>query len=422
MSDYLRHLVNNLGTIILALLLSFVVWIAATLQADPFVTQEFPNVPVEVVNQPPNTVIFEEIDDRVDVVVRAPQSIVQELTLANFQATMNLDQVDPSVQATVPVSVTCDIEAVRIESVEPTLQPVHLEVVETITLPVELEVMGEPATGYRMVRPVIVPDQVEIRGPAPLLSDVISVTATIGVEGVKDSVVERVAVTPVGSGGELVAGVEWTPDRVEVRVGVQRRVGFKPDVEVVPDLRGQPASGYRLGSVSVDPSTVTLQGPSSILNTLPGFVETLPISVTGAVENLTVRSLLTVPNSVVVVDARYVTVQVEILPIQSSRPISDVVEIEGVRPDWRVTPSPEVVDLILQGPDAILAELTSEDVQVTVNVSGLSLGTHRVTPEVFAPRDVTVVSIIPETVEVVIEPRATPTPAGIPAPSPVITP
>ena len=66
-------------------------------------------------------------------------------------------------------------------------------------------------------------------------------------------------------------GLQWTPDAVEVRVIVRRRLGFKPEVEVVPDLRGEPAPGYRLGSVAVDPSTVTLAGVPSVLEELPGF-------------------------------------------------------------------------------------------------------------------------------------------------------
>jgi YbbR domain-containing protein len=150
-----------------------------------------------------------------------------------------------------------------------------------------------------------------------------------------------------------------------------------------------------------------------VLDNLPSFVETLPISVTGATQNLSVRSLLTVPANVVVVDANYVKVMVEVLPIQSSRAMTDVVEVQGVRPEWQATPSPKIVDVILEGPDAVLAELTSDDIQVTVNVFGLAPGVHRLPLEVLEPEGVTVVSVIPETIEVVIEVAptlATPTP------------
>jgi len=415
----MRNWVNNLGTIILALLLAFVIWIAAKLQDDPFTTQQFSNVPLEVVNQPKDTVLYEEVVERIAVTVRAPASVLQELKLASFKATLNLASVLPDVRATVPISVAIDSKDVRIQAVEPAQQTVLLEPIQTSTMPVTLEVSGEAATGYQAISPLLTPDQVSIRGPASLLTQVVSVTGSINVDGAKEDLVEQVAVLPVDADGRPLTELQWSPQRVEVRIGVQRKVGYKPDVEVVPDLRGEPAPGYRLGSVTVTPSTVTLAGLPSVLNSLPGFIETLPISVTGATENLSVRSLLTVPVSVVVVDANYVTVLVDVLPIQSSRALTHTVEIEGVRPGWLATASPPVVDVILEGPDAVLAGLTPDDIQIRVNVFGLDAGTHRLTPEVLAPEGVTVVSIIPETVEVVLQPEPTRPP---PTPTPTISP
>jgi YbbR domain-containing protein len=419
MGTSMRNWMNNLGTIILALLLAFVIWIAAKLQDDPFTTQQFSNVPLEVVNKPKDTVLYEEVVDRVAVTVRAPASVVQELKLASFEATLNLAGIPPGVRTTVPITVTSDNTDVRIQVVEPAQQVVLLEPLQTLTLPVSLAVSGEAATGYQAMAPLITPNQISVRGPAPLLTQVVSVTGSISVDGIRDNLVKQVAVAPVDADGQPLSNLQWTPQHVEVRIGVQRKVGYKPDVEVVPDLRGDPAPGYRLGSVTVTPSTVTLAGLPSVLNDLPGFIETLPISITGATQNLSMRSLLTVPASVVVVDANYVTVLVDILPIQSSRTLTQTVEIEGVPPGWLATASPPVVDVILEGPDAVLAGLTPDDIQIRVSVFGLGAGTQRLTPEVLAPEGVTVVSVIPETVEVALQPGPTRPP---PTATPVVPP
>jgi YbbR domain-containing protein len=413
MRQTIRRLIDNLGTIILSLLLAVVVWIAATLQDDPFTVREFLNIPITRVGQPPNTVIYEPVADRVNVTVRAPQSVIQNLKLTNFKATMSLAHVEPGVGTTVPITVTSDNSGVRIESVDPSQQTVLLEAVGTISLPVTLQVLGQVATGYQSQPPVISPNRVTIQGPTPLLTEVVSVTGTIDLQGAKDTLVEQVAVSPVDKSDQPVQGLQWTPDRVEVRVAVRRKVGYKPDVEVVPDLRGQPAPGYRLGSVTVDPSTVTLAGLPSVLDTLPGFVETMPISVTGATQNITVRTLLTVPNNVVVVDVNFVTVMVEILPIQSSKAMTGTIEIQGIGPGLIATASPTTVDVILEGPDPVLAKLKPGDLQVVVNVYGLSPGVHRVAPDVVPPEGVTVVSVIPETIEVMIETAPSPTPLAV---------
>jgi YbbR domain-containing protein len=147
------------------------------------------------------------------------------------------------------------------------------------------------------------------------------------------------------------------------------------------------------------------------LDDLPGFVETLPISITGATSVITERTPLTVPTNVVVVGVNFVTVTVEILPILSSRTMTSVVESQGLPQGWMATLSPGDVDVILEGPDTLLPELAPDDIQVFVNLFGLGFGTHRVQPVVLAPEGIRVVSVIPETIEVVIQlpPTSTPT-------------
>jgi YbbR domain-containing protein len=333
-----------------------------------------------------------------------------DLSASDFAATMDLSAVPPGIDSSVPISVTCSNEAVRIQSYAPQQETIRLEALGTITLPVAIERQGQAATGYLSVQPIAIPREVAVYGPEPFLAQVVAVTGSIDVSGAREDIVERVSVTPRDADGRLVAGVQWTPEQVEVSVGVRKRVGYKPDVEVVPDVRGDPAPGYRRGSVSVEPSTVTLSGPPQVLNDLPGFVKTLPISITGATAVLTERTPLTMPTSVVVVGINFVTVTVEVLPILSSQTMTAVVDVQGLSLGWIATLSPSEVDVILEGPDTLLAELTPEDLQVFVNLFNLSLGVHRVEPVVLAPEGITVVSVIPETIEVVIALPPTPSP------------
>ncbi|HSR31566.1 MAG TPA: CdaR family protein [Anaerolineae bacterium] len=421
MSNVLRQLLNNLSSIILALLLAVAVWVAATLQADPFGVREFAAIAVTPVNQPENTVLFEGDAARVSVEARAPQSVLVELSVSDFAATMDLLAVPPGVTTAVPISVTSSSEAVRIQAYAPQQQTVRLESLRTMTLPVETTTVGQVATGYLSTRPVVLPREVAVHGPEPFIAQVASVVATIDLGGAREDIVENVSVVPRDATGKLVAGVQWSPEQVQVRVGVRKRVGYKPDVEVVPDVLGDPAPGYRRGSVTVSPSTVTLAGPPQVLDEMPGFVRTLPISITGATADITERSPLTMPASLVVVGVNYVTVTVEILPILSSRTMTSVVGIQGLSQGWVATLSPNEVDVILEGPDTLLAETTSEDLQVFVNLFGLGLGVHRVEPIVLYPDGITVVSVIPETIEVVIALPPTPPPPPDVSPTSTVT-
>ena len=411
MTEAVRQLWNNLSSVILSLLLAVAVWVAATLQNDPFDVRKFAAVPVTPLNQPENTVFFEGDPAWVSVDARAQQSVLDLLKASDFVAVMDLSIVEPGVRTSVPISVTSAVEAVRIEFYEPQEQVVLLEALGSISMPVDIEIVGQVATGYyASTRTTVTPSEVTIHGPAPYLENVVSVNGIINIEGANQNIVEWVPVTPRNADGELVTGVEWLPEQVEVRISVLKRVGYKPEVRVVPDVRGEPAPGYRRGSVAVAPSTVTLAGPPRVLNELPGFVRTEPITITGMTEVLTERVPLSMPANIVAVGVNYVTVTVSILPVLSSRAMTSTVEIQGLRQEWTATLSPDVVDVILVGPDTLLSELGADDIQVFVNLFGLGLGVHRVDPVVLYPEDVELESVIPDVIEVVIRVEATPPP------------
>jgi YbbR domain-containing protein len=413
MKSVLRRLLSNLGSIILALLLAVAIWIAATLQADPFNVQQYTNLAVVPVNQPPNTLLYQGEETSVSVTVRAAQSVLDQLEPQDLRAFVDLANVDVGVETTVPISITVVDAGVRVVSLSPEAQTLRLEALGSLTVPVQIDVLGQVPIGYQATNLRITPPSVEVFGPVPLLQRMISVTGSIDITGAREDVSQRVNVAPRDESGEILSSLGWDPDLVRVSLEIRRRVGYKPEVEVVPDLRGDPAAGYRRGSVSVLPQTVTLAGPTSVLDGLPSFVKTLPITISNVTDDLTMRVPLTVPNSVVVVETNFVTVSVEILPILSSRSLAGIVELQGLRSGYRATVSPSTVEVILEGPETLLDDLTPDDVRVYVNLAALGLGMYRIDPLVLAPPNIRVVNIIPESIEVRIELLPTPTPVAL---------
>ena len=410
MDGRLRHLLSRLGIVILALLLAVVIWIVATFQADPFVTGEFADLPITLVGQPADTVVVQPSVDRTTVRVRAPQSVLQSLSSNDFSATMDVAGVEVGKSGPVPVKVEIHNQAVRIITYSPAQLTVRLEAVETRTISVTIGVQGEVATGYQLLDPVITPDSITVKGPESILDQVSTVSGTLSVAAAREPVVAQVIVVPRNADGDLLIDLEWTPQRVDVQAGVRKRLGYKPDVTVIPDLRGDPASGYRQGSVVVEPSTVVLAGLPSALDRLPAFVMTQPVSVTGATENMTIRTTLTVPNGIMIANVQFVTVSLEILPIESSRIMTATIETQGLRSNLVAAFSPSVVQVILVGPSTILSELKPNDVRLIVDLFGYTQGVHRVKPVVLRPAGITGVSVIPETVEVEILPAPALTP------------
>ena len=116
-------------------------------------------------------------------------------------------------------------------------------------------------------------------GPLPSLQQVSAITGTIDVTGARDDLLQRVSIAPRNAAGVAVAGLEWSPTRCsEPRHPAASATspsggGARPGGEPCPATGGQ-----RLGrAVDGDPG-----GADSVLNSLPSFVKTLPVTITNA--------------------------------------------------------------------------------------------------------------------------------------------
>jgi YbbR domain-containing protein len=177
--------------------------------------------------------------------------------------------------------------------------------------------------------------------------------------------------------------------------------GFR-DLAVKIDLRGNPAPGYSIANVSVNPQIATVFGSPTTLDALPGFISTEPVSVTNATEGLNQRVKLDLPPGVSMLGDPFVQVSVRIDAIESSLKVQRVPVAQGLLPGLEARLSPELVDVIVSGPVPILDTLRADDVQVILNLLNLDIGTHQLTPDVSVPNGLTVVSVLPASIQVVI--------------------
>jgi YbbR domain-containing protein len=184
---------------------------------------------------------------------------------------------------------------------------------------------------------------------------------------------------------------------------------------------GEPADGYWLTNISVNPPNVTLfsTNPQRV-NELPGYVETNPIDLTTLQDDVDVRAELVLPESVSQVGEGSVLVRLSIAAREGTLPITLPIEFVGLTPEMEAIASPETVDLLLAGPLPILNNLRPAEIRVVANLSGLGPGIHQVEPVVdLLPNQVEVVSILPESVVIAISPAPTATPiptGGTPTP------
>lgn len=410
----LGRLGQNLRTFLWAFALALAVWIAAVTAADPDEVRVYPNpIKIQIVGQNPGLVLLGNIPQEAQITLRAPRSVWDLLTAQpdSVRAVLDLSSLDAG-QHQLSLQIQINLRPVRIISVSPSSVTFTLELLITRTLPLELSLTGQLPIGYQTGTAILDPTQVTISGPQSLVSKVIQARINLSLEGIRESVDETAPINLLDQNNQVVSGLTLHPDITHLTLPISQQGGFR-DVAVKVIVHGQVANGYRLDNISVFPPVITVySSDSALVNGMPGYVETQPIDLQGVSDNLNTRVALNLPDGISVVGQPTVLIQAAVSPIQSSLTISgETVEVIGLTQGMLAQVSPATVDVILSGPLPVLDTLTRQDVRVSVDLTGLNSGSYQLTPKVeILASNVTVESILPGTVGVVIGPSPTATP------------
>ncbi len=409
-----RWLAPNLRTFLLAFALALAVWVTAVTAANPDEAQVYPNpIPIEFIGQDAGLVLTGEVPRDVEISLRAPRSVWEQILAdpASVRAIVDLTGLGSGAH-TVEVQVQVNAQPARILSVSPRTFDLLLEPLATRTLAVTLAVSGEAAIGYQTGEPVLTPAAVVVSGPESLVSQVAAIRASLDLTDARENIETSLPLAAVDSSGSILSGLTLSPDSAQVSLPVVQLGGYR-DLAVKVVTVGRPASGYRLASVAAFPPIVTVySADTALIESLPGYVETAALDLSGASENIETRLDLTLPPGVALVGEQNVLVQVSITPIEGSQKVDyRPVEVTGLGAGLNAQVSPVTVDVILSGPLPALNTLRPSDVHVSVDLSGRGAGTYQLTPFVTVSVDgVTVESVLPGTVQVTITGAATPTP------------
>lgn len=406
----LQWAASNAPLVVLALILAVLTWIVALEEEDPTDEERFSQpIPITVRGRSEDMVIVGEFDERVQITVRAPRSVLDSLEIDDCVATVDLAGKEAGIHK-VPVKVVLKKKPSDVRHIEPEYVTLELEPRAERLVPVHIEVGGEPAPGYLTQTSAITPTQTTASGPGSYVTQVVEALAWVSVQGASTDIGGELPLKPLDGKGQPVPNVTLAPAVAHVHVPIQQSSDHRA-LPVSPIQRGQIASGYRITGISVEPPTVNVRGAPYVLDALPGYIETEPIDVEGARTDVVVQPMLEVPPGITLTPPeQHVTVTVSIKAIQGSLTMKVVPELQSLEPGLTATISLASVEVILGGPLPLLETLESGDVHVILNLFEKQRGTHQIKPQVIKAEELVVLSINPATVQVEILTAPTPTP------------
>jgi YbbR domain-containing protein len=390
---------ENASTFLLSLVLAFFFWAAATEAENPTEERPYPYpLPVEVRGVPEGMMAYGAEEVRVRVVLRAPQDLWPVLQKEDIVPYVDLHDANVGPEGgevTLPVRVEFRRRPLQVVQMSPQEITFYVEPTAEVEVPVVVVTEGAPVLGFVARAPIYAPRTVLVQGPKSKVEAVAQARVTVSVADRRDSVIGDFSPTAVDGNGDPVPYVTLIPDTITVQVPIEQ-LGNIRDLAVRVVLSGQPAPGYAVTGIEVQPPVVTVIGRRDVVQSISGYLETKPIAIDGATAPITATAELNVPEGLSVLVTPQVLVRVEIEPLESTFTLQVTPVITGLGRGLTATVKPESAQLVITGPFDVVNAVDPATIHLYLDASGLGPGTYTLAPQVILPQGLRVKEILPQ--------------------------
>ena len=377
---------GNLLWLAVSLLLASGVWYIAVTSADPIAKRSFRSIPIQIV--PSQTAEMTSSRLRTTTVtIQGLQTTISARRAEDIVVRADLSRLGPGTH-TVPLEVDVaqpDTDSFRrlVSLVQPSQIIVELEPLEAHQKKVVIDLLKTPPVGFRHDEPAPNVTEVLVSGAASRVGQVVAVRGELDLSARRNPIEVDLRLHAVDADGNRIGDVELDPPTATVSVNIARRddirqIAVRPNVllDTLPE-------GFTLKNQSYDPESIFVSGapeqlaqisdtlftePISLIERQEGFVTTVPVQLPG--DDLFVMS-----------GDNNVTVSIEIIAIIDSRQIDNIeVAHIGLDNDYAVSIVPKAISAIVTGPVVTVDALSVENIQVIVDLHGLSPGVYDLEP------------------------------------------
>lgn len=404
-------LAGNLLWLAVSLLLASGVWYIAVTSADPIAKRSFRNIPIQIV--PSDSAEMTNSRFRsATVTIQGLQTTISARRAEDIVVRADLSRLGPGTH-TVPLSVNVaqpDTDSFRrlVSIVQPSQIIVELEPLESHQKKIVIDLLEAPPIGFRNDEPLPNVTEVFVSGAASRVGQVVAVRGELDLSASRNPIEVDLRLHAVDADGNRISDVALDPPTATISVHIARRDDIR-QIAVRPNvLLDTLPAGFTLKNQSYDPESIFVSGapeqlaqisdtlftePISLVERQEGFVTTVPVRLPG--DDLFVMS-----------GDNNVTVSIEIIAIIDSRQIENIeVAHIGLESDYGVSIVPKAVSAIVTGPVVTVDALSLENIQVVVDLHGLSPGVYDLEPAISinqAELSEENVSLLPDVVNVEI--------------------
>lgn len=390
---------RNVGWKIASIVIAFFVWFAIIRVEDPYITKDFKNIPVKVLNEEVITSKNQYINfiegQYVDVTLGGKRTIIERFNKDDIIATVDMQYLSFTDSLVIDIK---PIEGITVVKKSPNDMRISRENVKSESRKITYEFEGNPEESYIHLDPIITPNTVEIEGPESKMAQVQEVKVTLGIDGATNDVTSVGKIRLLDKDGNEVSDIDKSIEEVSYQVPIRKL----KEVNVLVKTTGNLPSGYKLTGSEVIPNKVTLVGTESAIDKITNLVLEVPLNNVTADVNREINLATVLPVGV----SRYqnsnmVTVKLNVDKVQEKEVtiLTHDISIERLPENLNISiVNTEDIKVTFRGILEDLSRITVYSLNPTINLNNLEEGRHEVTLNLTYPRSVELVTEIPKVV------------------------
>ncbi|HHY81103.1 MAG TPA: hypothetical protein GX505_00255 [Clostridiales bacterium] len=367
---------NNLSIKIISLIVAIILWLYAVSELNPEVTKNITDVKVEIINMDvlndKQLTLVEDPVDNITIRIRGLVNDIRKVNTANLKAVLDLSEIDwtgtRQVELKIEGLVPREVKLDKIPEI-----PITINKIATKVVPVVVEVTGNGGEGYFVHEATAEPQNITIYGAESLVDIVVKGVVQVKLDKDESTIKQSLPIKLVDAAGRVVES-EYLNLRQEFAM-VSIPIYPIKSVAVKANIIGQPANGFVVDGISIDPPRLTINGYASILGNLSSL-STEAIDIQNAVENVYASVGIMLEEGVflepgqpskvnVVVNIRETTIEKN---IQIS---NNHIAVKNVPEGFQATMENISISLQLKGPYTAVNAITAQSLAPAVDLAQL---------------------------------------------------
>ena len=400
MSDKLIN--KDMTKRILSVMLALLLWFYVITEQNPDITKDI-IIPVRIVNavflEQSNMVLINDPSSfKLTLKIKGKNKVLDKLNESTVEAVADMEGHRLKGENFLKININGIPEDVNILQKSSESLKIVLEPKVNIQKSVQVNLMGNPSLGLAAMTPVMVPNDVVIMGAESLVYKIKSVRVDVDIDGANGEVKRILPVRVLDESGKDINNITVDPGNVEVRIPIENT----KLVSLEMDVSGQPAEGYKINNMSIEPKEILITGKQQ---TLAGInsLKTEKIVITDGTEDISREAKLIVPGGIEIINASdKVNIFIDIEKIITSEitiesfeflNLSEVLKVDSIQGDIKVS---------LKGAESRI-NTVANSIKFFVDLKDATEGTNVLDVSWEAPEGVEVMSEGPLQAEVVLK-------------------